>query len=119
MTTPVTYRKTKTGEWVAYGPASLVLPGFVTVTKKSGEAKQELVERVGHPFTAEGVQMVYGYLAAKAPATARPAGNGRGGICDECGEPRRNLQECTDSSGIGGLCCPRCASQPAYCRSFA
>jgi len=115
----VTYRKTKTGEWVAYGPASLVCPGFVTVTKRSGEAKQELVERVGRPFTAEGVEMVYGYLAAKAPATARPAGKGRGGICDECGEPRRNLQECADSSGIGGLCCPRCASQPAYCRSFA
>lgn len=119
MSVTATYRKTKTGEWVAYGPASVVRPGFVTVTKRSGEAKQELVERVGRPFTTEDGPMVYGYLAAKVPATARAAGKGRGGICDECGEPRRNLQECADSSGIGGLCCPRCASQPAYCRSFA
>lgn len=53
----------------------------------------------------------------RKPARQRVAG--RGGICDECQQPRRNLQECVDSSGIPGLCCPRCASSPAYTRSFA
>lgn len=66
-TATIRYRKTKQQKWVAYGPASIVLAGHtVTVTKASGETKQELIESVGRPFTADGVQMVYGYIAEHA-----------------------------------------------------
>lgn len=68
-TTKTTYRKTKKGEWVVCGPTSSVRPGSaITVTKKSGETKTEQVERVGRPFRSGGVELVYGYLAARRPA---------------------------------------------------
>lgn len=72
-TAQVTYRKTKTGEWVAYGPTTVVTAGAtVTVTKRSGEAKTERVARVGRPFNVGGVEMVYGYLAASPATPSRP-----------------------------------------------
>lgn len=120
------FRKTKTGEWVAYAPVARLRQcleqesGELSVRKASGEWKVVDLGRIGKPFMADGVQMAYGYLVEdKRPArSTRPASNGRGGICDECGEPRRNLTECRDSSGISGMCCPRCASGPDYTRSF-
>lgn len=116
--THITYRKAKTGEWVVYGPATAIKAGTtVTVTKRSGETKTERVARVGRPFTVAGRQMLYGYIEARRAAA--PSAAASGGICDECGQPRRNLSECWDSSGIAGMCCPRCASYPAYERSFA
>ena len=71
----ISYRKTGKGEWVAYGPASQIIAGTtVTVTKASGETKTELVESVGRSFTANGQQMVYGYLAKSAPPVRRSYG---------------------------------------------
>lgn len=116
----ITYRKTKAGQWVAFGPANLVTAGAtVTVTRRDGTTKQELIASVGRPFTAGGQRMVYGYLSEVRPArrtsTARTGG---GGICDNCGEPRRNLTECLDSSGIPGRACPTCLSEGQWARSF-
>lgn len=64
MTAPIaiSYRRTKTGEWVAYGPAAEVKPGPVCITKANGDEKLAIVDRVGRPFTVDGAQMVYGYL---------------------------------------------------------
>lgn len=63
-TTPaITYRKTKAGEWVAYGPAAVIRPGTVTVTRRDGSTRTETIERAGKAFTAGGTQMAYGYLA--------------------------------------------------------
>ncbi|WP_166345187.1 hypothetical protein [Phytoactinopolyspora limicola] len=128
-TTRTTFRKTKSGEWVAFGPASIVRPRTsVRVTKRSGQVQTVIIETVGRPFKVDGVDMVYGYIErpSRAPRAAAPVARqrdnrreGKGGICDECDQPRRNLQECRDSSGILGLCCPRCAAGPAYERSFA
>lgn len=70
-TARITYRKTKQGEWVAYGPAAeffqtigdrTIRRNYVTVTKRSGEADLRAVERTGRIFTVAGVEMVYGYL---------------------------------------------------------
>lgn len=137
MSATITYRKTRDGEWVAYGPAAMLKPGQqVTVTKRDSSTKQEWIDSVGKPFVVDGVRMAYGYLAdvvdgvliprsesrpAPRPASRRSAGagQGKGGICDECQQPRRGLIECLDSSGIPGLCCPRCAALPAHLRSFA
>ncbi len=111
-TTPEThYRKTKTGTWVAFGPAAAIIAGAeLTVTTRSGAAKIEHIERVGRPFTVDGVQMVYGYLAD------RPAAHG--GVCENCDASTGSLTECSDSSGISGYCCSRCASAPAVELSF-
>ena len=132
----ITYRKTKTGEWVAYGPAAALSTGPVTITKKDGSTKTETIERLGRPFTAAGTQMVYGYLAAAVPQTQSdeefyaafaamrapqpapksPAPGRR--TCDECGKgaPRYSA---TDSSGISGMVCARCSREPSHALSFA
>lgn len=56
------YRKTKAGEWVVYGPISVVMAGAtVQVKKKNGEVKDETILSVGRPFDVEGVAMVYGH----------------------------------------------------------
>lgn len=74
----ITYRKTRSGEWVAFGPASIVKPGTVTVTKKDGSTKQETVLSVGKPFDVDGVAHVYGKIAQRSYASG-------GCVCDEWG----------------------------------
>lgn len=91
---------------MAYGPVGELQPGLVTVTLAKGGTKIVTVTRLGKPFSVEGHQMVYGYLA-------------EGGQCDECGQTNSRLVSCADSSGIVGDCCPRCAGMPDYMRSFA
>lgn len=65
-----TFRKTKSGEWVVFGSATVVAPGPVWVDKKGGTRSKVVVERVGKPFNVDGVAMVYGYIAAKGTAVA-------------------------------------------------
>ncbi len=56
------YRRTKSGEWVVMGPASVVqVGGVVQVTKKNGETKDETILSIGKPFLVDGVNMVYGH----------------------------------------------------------
>ena len=77
----VSYRKTKTGEWVAYGPVSWIVAGQqVEIAKKDGSVNVETVATVGRPFTVDGREMVYGYLSrdpqpagAAKPAPAKAA----------------------------------------------
>jgi hypothetical protein len=80
-----TYRKTKTGEWVAFAPAAALVAGnTITVTKKDGSTKTETISSVGKPFEVNGVTMAYGYLAktTRTTCTSTPRGNGR---CRDCG----------------------------------
>lgn len=74
------FRKTKSGEWVAFGPTSQVRPGQVTVTKANGERKTVQVARCGRPFQVDGTECVYGYIESRQ---ARRSGGGRGWECDE------------------------------------
>lgn len=61
-TTALAYRKTKSGTWVVFGPAAAIRKlTTVTVTKRSGETKSELIESVGRTFVVDGVPCVYGY----------------------------------------------------------
>lgn len=100
----VTYRKTKSGEWVVYGPAAVVRPGVLSVTKKSGETKTEQVERVGRAFMVDGQAMVYGYISRTTAQTQSPRHNGP--ACESCGYRYAHLA--TDMSGISGYACIRC-----------
>lgn len=84
----ITYRKTKAGEWVAYGPADSIHPGaVVTVTKKSGETTTERVARTGRTFEVDGVEMVYGYLDASEPRRPRNTRPASTGWAPSCGYP--------------------------------
>lgn len=56
------FRKTKTGEWVAFGPTSQVRPGTVKVRKANGTTKTVQVTRTGKPFNVDGIECCYGYL---------------------------------------------------------
>jgi|GEM_PF-3236422 len=136
----ITYRRTQRGEWVAFGPASAIRAGTtVTVTKASGETKNERIASAGRPFTANGQQMVYGYLdkntsvsqagttwqaaaaqdrrnAEKWFGSASSSSRSSRPMCDECGE-RRAVTTATDMSGLTGDVCGICARSGAL--SFA
>ena len=93
MTTssPITYRKTQDGQWVAFGPASKIAAGrTIAIAKRDGTTKQEYIERVGKPFAVDGVPCVYGYIAQRsnsspAPASRHTATYRNGGRCKEPG----------------------------------
>lgn len=72
----IQYRKTKDGQWVAFGPTTEVKKGLVTVTKKDGtKKKEEEVSSLGKPFMVDGVEHVYGYLVKRAaPVTSSHSG---------------------------------------------
>ena len=67
---PATYRKTKQGDWVAYGPAAHITAGTeIVITQKNGTQDIRTVERTGRTFQVDGTTMVYGYLAARTSKT--------------------------------------------------
>ena len=106
-TAKVTYRKAKTGEWVAFGPVDVVTVGFVTVAKRDGSTKIENVGSVGKAFSVNGVECRYGYLspAKPKPATARTSGTRRPSrthrhACDECGEFAAAGTQCWETGFI-------------------
>ncbi len=108
-----TYRKTKTGQWVAYGPAAALQAAVrdghrVRVTRRSGDVDEVTLTGLGKPFAANGQQMVYGYLADTKSTTSRPAARRPGReMCAECGE-RPATTTARDLSGIVGPVCGRC-----------
>jgi hypothetical protein len=104
----ISYRKTKEGLWVAFGPAAEVHIGQITITKKSGETKSEKVEKVGNSFMVNGIPHVYGYLtpssSSSSPSPKKtytksyPKTSGR---CRECHGPLVNAPH---HRAMGGLC---------------
>jgi len=113
----IRYRKTKTGTWVAFGPAAVITAGAtITVTTRAGVVHAEHVVSVGRPFAADGAQMVYGYLADRD--TTAGAENTTGGLCENCGSTSPYLTLCRDASGLKGYCCASCATGPSVERSF-
>lgn len=75
---PLSYRKTKSGEWVVFGPRAAMWDtyynapkGFVDVTKKDGTAKRERISKLGKTFTVDGVECCYGYIDRAASAASR------------------------------------------------
>lgn len=113
QTSPAAYRKTKTGEWVAFGPVSLVKVGPVAIAKRDGSTKVETVASVGKTFKVDGVACCYGYLGeTKAKITSVTTSPARhSAMCDECGE-RRAVMAATDLSGIAGRVCRICSNGP-------
>jgi hypothetical protein len=101
----LSYRKTRQGAWVAFGPVADLALGPVTVTTKAGQAKSETVVRLGSPFDVGGVPHAYGYLAPRqAPAYA---GSGRGNTPTGRSAARRGCG-CDDDCCARGRC--RCDS---------
>ena len=80
MAATLTYRKTRQGEWVVFGPRAAMWDdlynkpaGSVVVVKKDGSKKIESIARLGSAFQADGVECCYGYISktASAPRTRR------------------------------------------------
>ncbi|KZS63112.1 hypothetical protein [Mycobacterium ostraviense] len=70
----ITYRKTKQGQWVVYGPARCFgqVPAsgrWIEVTKRDGTIKRELIDHLGKCFQVDGEPMVYGYIRPQAQMT--------------------------------------------------
>ena len=62
QTEECTWRRTRAGAWVVFGPADVVRAGAtVTVKTKAGAIKSEAIKSVGRPFNIGGKKMVYGY----------------------------------------------------------
>lgn len=64
-TTIPTFRQTKQGKWVAFGPAAQITEGTVDVVKRDGTIKSVLVESTGKSFQVDGVECCYGYIAQR------------------------------------------------------
>ena len=66
------YRKTGSGEWVVMALATELVAGEkIAVTKRNGASREELIVRVGRPFSAGGHLMAYGYIATSVTASGR------------------------------------------------
>lgn len=91
MTADLRFRKTKTGEWVAYGPVTSMEAGCVhAIAKANGATTDFYINRVGKSFLVDGVKMAYGYGETPARATAsRPVSSCvTGGNCSSFGSGR-------------------------------
>lgn len=66
----ITYRKAKTGEWVAFGPVAELAAGQgVMIAKKDGGRDYAYLAKVGRSFAVDGVEMAYGYIDRNRPIT--------------------------------------------------
>ena len=113
----ITWRKSKSGEWVVCGPVDDVRVGVVTVTKRSGVIEHVEIEKLGRPFqTDDGRTLVYGY-PAKTERTTTATRSSYRGPCENCGEGKASYSV-VDSSGIQGMVCERCSNLPRWELSF-
>ncbi|MBW3069275.1 hypothetical protein GZ998_07130 [Actinomyces sp. 594] len=104
----ITFRKTKAGKWVAYGPYTELKDsegGEIEVTLKSGKTTTRKCVGLGKPFMAKGCQMVYAYLDDRGNHGGSRSKGGR--RCEECGSTR-GVHLAYDLSGIPGYACYRC-----------
>lgn len=64
----ITYRVTRQGKLVAYGPASEIIKGRQVTVKLPGSplSERRWIESAGQPFAADGTEMAYGYLVPSA-----------------------------------------------------
>jgi hypothetical protein len=96
-TSQPTFRKTKQGEWVVFGPASIIQTGTVEVSKRDGSSKTVVIDRVGREFTVDDVTCRYGYQAQAQPHAHRSTTHNGRGECIECGAYGpigQNCREC-------------------------
>lgn len=120
------WTKLRDGLWGARVPSLTVGSGdVVELVKADGTTSAVTIDRVlwrgeGHTlatcakFGNQSPAVRNGNEFA-ANRRSRPS---EGGTCDECGRPSATLRPCSDSSGITGRCCPRCAGMSRYERSF-
>lgn len=114
---PASPTKLRDGNWGAKVRGHVAEGDIVRITTRAGKSWDAQVTMV--VWTGDG----WTICATKSidwtttPRSSRQSFSGR--ICENCDRPRRGLVECLDSSGISGRCCPACASDPVYTRSFA
>lgn len=106
-----TYTQLKSGGWgVRVERADIAAGQLVMATKRSGEKKAEIVERVLWRDAQKGLA-ICSIVPDPAPR------HGIRAPCAECGRGP-GMVECTDSSGLRGMCCTRCSRMASHERSF-
>ena len=111
-TSTPTYRKTKGGEWVAFGPvAAFHYPSdgrtpkpVVSVRKKDGTTKTEEIKSLGKSFMVDGIECCYAYLR---PSRRPSSGGGR-----MSREERDDYYGCGCPGANGIDMCLRCGHSP-------
>lgn len=116
--------------WLITGPVADLQPGqHVTVTKSDGSTSIVTVGSVHGVYEKQGVDYAVAAFADYTPRSL-DAGGARvrfdtsttasgSGSCAECDRYSSSLRPVVDSSGIPGMCCPRCAALDVVERSFA
>jgi len=109
-----TYTQLRDGSWGAKVAGKATPNSTITVTKKSGETKQEVIYKVlwsgNDKYNGGGVVSICS-LQYSTPKSSKE-------MCADCGQ-RPGVVMCSDSSGIRALCCSSCARMSSYERSFA
>lgn len=97
-----TIKTNRQGQRVVYGTTSEVRIGQVMAAESTwgGRLTQVQIVSLGRPFTAEGREMVYGYLtqpaASQRPARTRSSyGNPRPYSCEDC----QDIEDMSDGRG--------------------
>jgi hypothetical protein len=107
----------KTGNYDVIGLASEIKPHtHVTVRLKNGSTKDVYIYAVSKPFVSK-----FGELAGRSVRfgyTTSPDTASKSKSCDECGGAGAQHSR-TDSSGISGRVCARCAHLQSRELSFA
>jgi hypothetical protein len=113
----ITYRKTRQGKWVAYGPAAAMpAPGALAeIAKRGGGRDFAYIAYIGRPFTVDGTEMVYGYIDAARPVSRYDAqDNQRAASGSRCGTCRCHAEAGAGQPGtILYDGCDRCGCESA------
>jgi len=110
MTAPTAANPAKLsdGSWGARVKGAVSIGDELLVTTRAGKSWAATVADV--VSERDGVSLVSTESRKAAPRRGSSR-RSSGGICDNCDEPRRNLQSAVDTSGIGGRVCPRCVRE--------
>lgn len=93
-----TYSKLRNGDWGVKVGGPAAAGQVVSVTKQSGEVKQETIERV---LWTDGRASLCSVRRSQAPARQTPIARQRGGSWTPCGYPGCSPGYCDECDGEG------------------
>jgi hypothetical protein len=99
----VTYTKLKDGSWGLRGPVSELQAGRVTVSKKDGTSKVEVVDSILVTFEdGNGLAKIgRSETSSSRPSNSHGHGHGKRTRCRECGGA---LKDAPHHRAMGGYC---------------
>lgn len=100
----ITYNKLRDGSWGIRAEGVVIERGqTVTVTKKSGETKEETIGRI--LWTGNGVTLATIVSSSNGVSGEGGARRRSGNVCAECGKGGNLVQDCEDGMMKHYNCC--------------